>query len=96
MSSIRVIAGVIFFCVGIAAAITGNMFTTMMISEINRQRKEDNQISYLGFTPPKTLKIFSEYRRLYPQGRLRHYADASFIAMMIALVITAVCFHVIG
>lgn len=96
MSSARVIAGVVFFCLGIAAAITSSMFTTMMISEINRQREKDNQISYLGFTPPKTLRIFSEYRRLYPKGRLHHYANASFIAMMIALLITAVCFHVIG
>ena len=49
ISSARVIVGVVFFCLGIAAALASSTFTTMMISEINRQRKEDNQIAYLGF-----------------------------------------------
>ena len=96
MSNIRIIAGIIVFCTGASAATAASMFTTMMIGEINRQRKEDNQISYFGYTPSKMLGIFSEYRRLYPNGRLRHYAIASIITMTVALFITAVCFHIIG
>lgn len=96
MSSIRIVAGVIVFCTGAAAADAASMFTTIMIAEINRQRKEDNQISYLGYHPPKMLQISREYRRLYPNGRLRYYANATFIIVMIALIITAVCFRIIG
>lgn len=96
ISSIRVIVGIIFFCLGLAAAIASGIFTIMMIGEINRQRKEDNQISYLGYHPLKMVQIPSEYRRLYPNGRLHQYANATFIIMAIALIIMAVCFRIIG
>ncbi|MDX6403194.1 MAG: hypothetical protein QOH70_649 [Blastocatellia bacterium] len=96
MSSIRIIAGVIFFCLGTASAIISTMFRTMMIGEVNRKKSEDELISYVGSTPLKTQRIFSEYRRLHPNGRLHLYARASLIVMMIALLITAVCFHIIG
>lgn len=96
MSNIRIIAGITVFCIGAFAASAASKFITMMIGEINRQRKEDNQISYFGDTPSKMLGIFSEYRRLYPKGRLRHYAIASIMTMTVALLVTAVCFNIIG
>ena len=49
MSNSKIIAGIIVFCTGASAATAASMFTTMMIGEINRQRKEDNQISYFGY-----------------------------------------------
>lgn len=94
MSNTRIIVGIIVFCAGAAAA--ASMFTTMMIGEINRQRKEDNQISYFGYSPSKMLGIFSGCRRLYPNGRLRHYAIASIITAAVAIFIAAVCFNIIG
>ena len=96
ISAIRVITGVLFFCLGLTAAIASFIFTTRMISEINGQRQADNQIDILGSSRSKRLRIFSEYRRLYPKGRLDYYANASFIAMMISLLIVAVSFHIIG
>ena len=96
MSIIRVVLGISFFCLGIASAIISYIFTIKMIDEINRQREGENQIEYLGSTPPKMLRILKEYRSLYPNGRLRHYAFASFITMMAALLGTAICFHIVG
>jgi len=96
MSIIRVVVGISFFCLGIAAAIVSYIFIIRMIDEINRQREGENQIEYLGSTPPKMLRILKEYRSLYPNGRLRHYAIASFITMMAALMGTAICFHIVG
>lgn len=94
--STRFIAGVILFCLGLSAAILANLFVTMMIGEINRQRGEGNLISYFGFTLPKMRKIFREYRRLYPNGKLHLYALASFAAAMIGLIAVAICLHIIG
>src|SRR5437588_457960 len=91
MSSIRVIAGIIFFCIGASAATAASMFTIMMIGEINRQRTEDNLIPYFSFTPPKMLRIFSEYRRLYPNGRLHLYAIAVFISALTGLLFVGAC-----
>lgn len=96
MSIIRVVVGISFFCVGIAAAMVGYIFIMRMIDEINRQREGENQIEYLGSTPPKMLRIFKEYRSLCPNGRLRQYAIASFITMMVALMVTSICFHIVG
>lgn len=96
MSMIRVVIGISFFCLGMAAAIVSYIFIVKMIGEINRQREGENQIEYLGSTPPKMLRILKEYRSLYPNGRLRHYAIASFITMMIALMGFAICFHIVG
>ena len=80
----------------ISGVVLANMFLIMMIGEINRQRREDELISYFGFTFPKMQLIFREYRRLYPRGKLRLYAVTSFAAGMISLIVVAVCLHIIG
>jgi hypothetical protein len=53
------------------------MFFIMMIGEINRKRQEGNLVSFFGFTPLKTLRIFLEYRSLYPDGKLHIYSLAA-------------------
>lgn len=94
--STRVVAGVILFCLAVSTMFLSNLFVTMMIGEINRKRQESDLISYFGFTFPKMLRIFREYRRLYSGGKLHIYALVSFAIAMISLVIVAVCLHVIG
>lgn len=94
--STRVVVAIIFLCLGTSATILANLFVTRMIGEINRTRREDNLISDLGFTPPKTLRIFREYRRLYPDGRLHIYALASFGVAMTSMLIMLVCLQIIG
>jgi hypothetical protein len=63
----------------------------MMIGEINRKKQEGNLVSYFGFTLPKMLRIFHEYRRLYPCGRLHIFALATFALALIGLISLAVC-----
>jgi hypothetical protein len=92
----RIVAGIILFCLAVSAVFLTNLFVTMMIGEINRKRQEGDLISYFGFTFPKMLRIFREYRLLYPDGKLHIYALASFAVGMIGLVIVAVCLHIIG
>src|SRR5260370_32737522 len=65
---------IILFCLAVSAIFLCNLFLTMMIGEINRKREEGNLISYFGFTPFKTLRIFKEYRSVYPKGKLHIYA----------------------
>ncbi|HEX8160687.1 MAG TPA: hypothetical protein VF538_02210 [Pyrinomonadaceae bacterium] len=94
--SARILAGIILFCLSISAVILTNLFVTRMIGEINRKRREGDLVSDFGFTFPKMLRIFREYHRLYPDGRLHIYALASFGVAMIGLVIVGVCLHIIG
>jgi hypothetical protein len=94
--SVRAITGIISFCVAMTGLFLANMLLTMMIGEINRKRQGDDLISYFGFTFPKMLRIFREYRKSYPEGTLHIYALATFALAMIGLISVAVCLRIIG
>lgn len=92
----RAIAGIVSFCFVLTGLFLANMFLMMMIGEINRKREEGNLVSYFGFTFPKMLRIFGEYRSLYPDGKLRVYALGSFALAMLGLISVAVCLRIVG
>ena len=89
----RTILGIASFSIALTGLFLSNMFLVMMIGEINRKRSETDQVSYFGFTLPKVLRIFSEYRRVYPGGKLHSYAFISFGIAMLGLISVAVCFY---
>lgn len=91
-----IIAGIILIGLGVSPTHIAIMFTIMMIGEINRQRTEDNLIPYFSFTSPKMLRIFSEYRRRYPHGKLDLYAIAVFISALIDLLFVGIYLQVMG
>ena len=86
------VIGIIAFCAALSGTILAKMFVIMMIGEINRKREDGKLISYFGSTPSKTMRIFDEYRRLYPNGKLHIYALAVFALAMIALIVVAVLY----
>lgn len=92
----RIITGIISFCIAMTGLFLANIYLIMMVGEINRKRKDGDLVSYLGFTFPKMLRIFGEYRRSYPVGRLHIYALASFALAIIGLISVAVCLRIIG
>ena len=94
--SARVITGIISFCVALTGLLMANMFLTMMIGEINRKRQDGGLVSYFGFTFPKMLRIFGEYRRLSPSGNMHICALVSFALAIIGLVSVAVCLRIVG
>jgi hypothetical protein len=91
-----VLVAVIAFCIAMIGLTLANQFFSMMIGEINRKREEGNLISYFGFTPPKVLRIFSEYRSFYPSGKLHLLSLAAFLVGMSGLLCVAVCFWING
>jgi hypothetical protein len=93
--STKLIVGIILFCFGLSAMFLVNLFTTMMIGEINRKKQEGDLISYFGFTPAKTLRILHEYRRLYPDGKLHMYALSFFGVQIVCLILLLVCLFTI-
>ena len=94
--TVRVIIGIISFCVAMTGVLLGNMFIAMMIGEINRKRGDVNQVSYFGFTLPKMLRIFAEYRRSYPEGNIHIYVLVAFALVAIGTIGVAVCLRIIG
>jgi hypothetical protein len=94
--SARIITGIVSFCLAMTGLFVANMLLTMMIGEINRKRQNGNLVSYFGFTFPKMLRIFGEYRSSYPGGHLHLYALAAFAVAMAGLISVAVCLRIIG
>src|SRR5207245_11206965 len=83
--SVRAITGIISLCVATTGLFLANMFLPMMIGEINRKRQEGSLVSYFGFTFPKMLRIFGDYRSSYPKGSLHIYSVAAFVLAIIGL-----------
>jgi hypothetical protein len=79
----------------ISGGFLANMFLMMMIAEINRKRPENDLVSYFGFTFFKMRRIFREYRRLYPGGKLHIYSRMSFAVSVISAFTVFVCLHYI-
>jgi hypothetical protein len=94
--STRGIIGIVSFCLAVTGLFLANMFLIMMIGEINRKRQEGNLISYFGFAFPKVVRVFEEYRREYPGGKLYAYVLAAFSLAVVGLISVAVCLHIIG
>ncbi len=92
----KVITEIIAFCIATTGMGMANMFLIMMIGEINRKRQEGNLVSYFGFTFPKIVRIFEEYRRIYPGGKLHIYAWTGFVVGMSGMLIVAVCLGILG
>jgi hypothetical protein len=92
----RIVTGIISFCVAMTGLFLANMFLTMMIGEINRKRQDASLVSYFGFTFPKMLRLFGEYRRSYPNGNMPIYALIAFTFAIIGLVGVAVCLGIAG
>lgn len=94
MNSTLIIA-VILLAMAVGAAISGNLFFTMMIGELNRKRTDDNQISQFFFTPTKVINIWKEYRRQYPGGRfLRLVYISGLIALCLFIAFLCVMSHI--
>lgn len=92
----RLITGFILFAMAMTGVVLANMFLIVMIGEINRKRQEGNLVSYFGFTFPKILRIYREYRRSYPNGRAHIFALGAFSVAGVGIVGFAVCLRIIG
>jgi hypothetical protein len=86
----RIAAGIIFFCVAMAAAMTGNLFYYKMITEINRERKDGDLVSHFG-PSWRVPSIFAQYRHFCPSGKLLTYMKISAAFGFICLIAAVVC-----
>jgi hypothetical protein len=92
----RAILAIISFCLALTGLFVANLLLTMMIGEINRTRKNGTLIFYVGFTFPKVLRVFSEYRASHPNGNLHIYTLVAFALAVASLIGVAVCLRIIG
>ncbi len=96
MDNRRVFLSFAFFCLALTGTIFANKFLTIMIGEINRRRDERSQISYFGFALPKMMRVFSEYRHRYPEGRYHIYSILAFAIGVAGIVGAAISIGMFG
>ena len=58
------------FSVAMTCIIGAGFILFAMIGEINRKLPDNEQISYLWGHPAAYSRIYAEYKRFYPEGRL--------------------------
>ncbi|HZM90010.1 MAG TPA: hypothetical protein VFF31_26050 [Blastocatellia bacterium] len=79
---------VLLFCVGgfgLAAAI--NHYA--IVEAVNAKLRREEEFELLGWYPRKALRLRSEYRRLYPTGRLLRREGVLEAIMLLCLVLAA-------
>jgi hypothetical protein len=81
---------IILGCLAVSATFMCTFFLTIMIGEINRKRAAGSLISYSAYTPSKVLRVFREYRSLYPSGKLHICALIMYVADVLGLIMVAV------
>jgi len=94
--TVRMLTGIVSFCLFMTGIVLANMFLFMMIGEVNRKRQDGSLVSYFGFTFSRLTHIFGEYRRAYPAGKTHIYALVAFAVAMAGLLSVAVCMRIIG
>jgi hypothetical protein len=89
MKTYAIAAGVLF-CLATVGVLLSNLFVVVIIGELNRKRRQANQLSMFFLMPWKISAIFNEYRLRYPEGRFLRYVYvclafgmACFLASMI-------------
>jgi hypothetical protein len=69
--TIRFLIGLAFFCACMSGCLTANTAIWQMIEEVDRTRPKGKRFSEMLFLRHRTWEILNEYRRLFPDGKLR-------------------------
>lgn len=64
------IVGIAAFVCGVVCAVTGSVVVFEIVDRVNEKLPEERQFSHLWWYWSKYQRLFSEYRRLYPDGGL--------------------------
>jgi hypothetical protein len=87
--SARLVVGALSFWLATAASFA-SMLCLWKLVEINGKRQGGDLIDYFWFTLPKTMRIFEEYRILYPDGKYADYTRAAMVLAAISMCAAAV------
>ncbi len=89
----RIILAIAALSLSATCMISAGFVMYAMIGKVNRKLPDNAQIGYLGFYWSKIRRIFGEYRRFYPDGRLTTLYKALTATGCVALIL---CAWVIG
>lgn len=67
------VPAIVLLSLASAFGLFANAVLYAMVGEINRKLPDNQQIGYFTWYPSKERRVFKEYKRLYPTGRLSLY-----------------------
>lgn len=71
------IIGVVAMGAALMGALLVNVFMFTMIRAVNRRLSNERRIPYVAAMPAELVRLFREYRLLYPNGRLNVFVLAA-------------------
>jgi hypothetical protein len=89
MTAPHVIVGIIAFVCGVACAIASSFVVFEMVDRVNDKLSEEQQFSHIWWYWSKYQRLFAEYKRLYPNGRLRRRLRIMSVLLFACFVICA-------
>jgi hypothetical protein len=69
--SLRTIVGIVALAGMSLCGLLSAIMSIQMVEQVNAKLSKESQFVLLGWYAPKTLRLFREYRRLYP-GKALH------------------------
>jgi hypothetical protein len=92
------VIGISSFFLFLGCAIAANVCSMLMLERVNQLLPSAERYSPLGWWAGKTLRLYRDYERLYPDGRLRRYVIAFTVIagtclVAAALAVTAISQH---
>jgi hypothetical protein len=66
----RVIVGIVALICASTYGMIASFFGFEMMDKVNDKLPKENRFDPVGWYLPKTLRLYGEYRRLYPDGNL--------------------------
>jgi hypothetical protein len=89
----RLILVIVLFLVGQTFVLVSGFIMYAMIGEVNRKLPDGQRVGYLFGYYGKYRRIFREYQRLYPNGRLGLYCK---ITAALGMASAAACIWLFG
>jgi hypothetical protein len=68
--TVRLVVALVLLLVVVACGMASTFAAWRIVEEVNPRLPENEKFDPVGWTFPKQLRLFREYRRLYPSGRL--------------------------
>jgi hypothetical protein len=84
--TMRLVAALVLLLAGVGSAIAATSVSWKMVEQVNSRLPDNERFDSVWWAFPKYLRLFRQYRRLYPSGRLVSHFWYLQTAMLVSLV----------
>jgi hypothetical protein len=82
---IPIVSAILFGLTAFSAGVAANICAFMMVEKVNQVLPRERQYSQMWWYPGKLFRLYGDYRRLQPHGRLSRCMVAMIVIMGVSL-----------